>query len=91
MCYYQNFTNRCFLYPRMNPLYLNTFLFTSGAGLLYGGRHVFLQLPKPKATPASVMFGRGGRVEGYSAATCNITTRCDLILNIDELQVLDLW
>ena len=33
----------------------------------------------------SIMFGRGGWGEGYSAATCNFTTRCHLILHTESL------
>ena len=33
-----------FLYTRMVPIYLNTFIYTMGR--LYGGCHVFVQCPK---------------------------------------------
>ena len=63
------------------------FVFTSGAGRLYGGSHVFcFAVVQTEGYPRFyLMLGRGGWGEGYSPATCNCTTRCHYILHTAPL------
>ena len=67
----------------MFPLYLNTYqewVLSTEAAMFFIVAQTgqtkpfeFLWQLKP---PQVLMYGKGGWGEGYSAATCNLTTRC---------------